>query len=108
MALTKQNLAESIHRQVALLKYQSTHLVKALLEIIKRTLESGEDVLISGFGKFWLKDKEARKGRNHETGENLILRARRVVRFRCSQGLAEKINEKGDIAMTHFCCNIYP
>jgi integration host factor subunit alpha len=95
MTLTKESLIDSVYSQIALTKYLSTQLVKSLLEIMKRTLESGEDVLISGFGKFWLKDKKARKGRNPETGEGLILRARRVVRFRCSQGLAKKINGKG-------------
>jgi integration host factor subunit alpha len=101
MTLTRDSLIDSVYSQLALTKYQSTHLVKSLIEIIKRTLESGEDVLISGFGKFWLKDKEARKGRNPETGEDLILRARRVVRFRCSEGLAEKINTRKKRTVRH-------
>lgn len=80
MTLTRESLIGSVHSQVALSKSRSADLVKALLEIIKRTLESGEDVLIGGFGKFWLKDKEARKGRKPETGEDLILRARRLLK----------------------------
>jgi integration host factor subunit alpha len=94
MTLTRESLIDSVYRQVALSKYQSTHLVKSLLEIMKRTLESGEAVLISGFGKFWVKDKKERKGRNPETGKDLILRARRVVRFRSSGVLIEKINTR--------------
>jgi len=77
---------------VALPKYQSTRLVKSLLEIIKKTLESEEDVLISGFGKFCVKDKEERKGRNPATGDGMMLRARRVVTFKCSGVFKRKIN----------------
>jgi integration host factor subunit alpha len=94
MPLTKQSLAESIHKEVALTKYQSTRLVEALLEIMKKTLASGEAVLISGFGKFAVRVKEEREGRDPSTGEDLTLRARRVVRFRCSEGLPKKINGK--------------
>jgi integration host factor subunit alpha len=65
-----------------------------LLEIIKSTLESGEDVLISGFGKFEVKEKNARRGRNPQTGSDLMLGARRVVIFKCSGVLREKMNGK--------------
>jgi integration host factor subunit alpha len=75
-----------------LLKNESIEAVESLLEIIKSTLESGEDVLISGFGKFCVKDKNERKGRNPATGETAILPARRVVTFKCSGKLREKIN----------------
>jgi integration host factor subunit alpha len=94
MTLTRQNLIDSVYSQVALPKYQSTRLVKSLLEIIKQTLESGEDVLISGFGKFIVKDKKSRKGRNPQTGNNLELDARRVVIFKCSAVLRENLNKK--------------
>jgi integration host factor subunit alpha len=67
--------------------------IESLLEIIKKTLENGEDVLISRFGKFSVKDKGERRGaRNFATGDNLTLNARRVVRFRCSERLREKVN----------------
>jgi integration host factor subunit alpha len=92
MTITRQKLIDSVYWQVDLPKYQSTRLIKSLLEIIKQTLESGEDILISGFGKFSVKDKEERKGRNPVTGDGMILRARRVVTFQCSGMLREKMN----------------
>ena len=67
-------------------------MVETLLEIIKSTLPSGEDVLISGFGKFNVKDKKERKGRNPATDEDLVLPARKVVRFKCSRKFRDKVN----------------
>jgi integration host factor subunit alpha len=95
MTLTKQDLIDLIYRQVTIPKYQSTRLVESLLEIIKHTLEFGEDVLISGFGKFYVRNKKKRKGRNPQAAEDMILRARKVVVFRCSGVLRERINGKG-------------
>jgi integration host factor subunit alpha len=95
MTLTKGHLIESVYNNGGYSKNKSIELVESLLEIIKSTLESGEDVLISGFGKFCVKDKNERKGRNPQTGEDKMLGARRVVIFRCSGVLREKINEKG-------------
>jgi integration host factor subunit alpha len=69
--------------------------VDSLLEIIKRTLENSEDVLISGFGKFCVKDKRERRGRNPQTGDDMMLGERRVVRFKCSGRLRDKINRRG-------------
>jgi integration host factor subunit alpha len=63
-----------------------------LLEIIKGTLEGGDDVLVSGFGKFCVKEKKKRRGRNPATGSDLILRERKVVTFKCSGKLRSKIN----------------
>ena len=70
--------------------------VESLVEIMKRTLEGGEDVLISGFGKFCVKEKKKRRGWNFHTGESITLNARRVVLFRCSGLLRDKINKKED------------
>lgn len=94
MALTKAQMIDSIYRQVDLPKARSTQVVESLLEIIKKTLEDGEDVLITGFGKFSVKDKRRRKGRNPHTGEDLMLAERRVVTFRCSGRLRDRINGK--------------
>jgi len=94
MTLTKENLIDSIYKQVGISKNKSTHLVESLLEIIKKSLENGEDILISGFGKFSVKEKNERKGRNPQTGEDLILKSRRVVTFRCSKSLRDTINGK--------------
>ena len=68
--------------------------LEILLEIIKRTLESGEDVLVSGFGKFCVKEKQERRGRNPSTGEDMMLAPRKTVTFKCSGKLRDKINGK--------------
>jgi integration host factor subunit alpha len=70
-------------------------LVDNVFELIKKSLESGDDVLISGFGKFMVKKKAQRRGRNPATGGDLTLDARRVVVFRCSPVLREKMGEEG-------------
>ena len=95
MTITKTKLVESICRKSELPKQESISAVESLLEIIKRTLESGEDVKISGFGKFCVKDKKERKGRNPEAGDDMILRARRIVTFKCSNLMRDKINGNG-------------
>jgi integration host factor subunit alpha len=96
MTLSKARIIEQIQETLGFSKKQSTDLFETLLEIIKRNLESGEDVLISGFGKFCVNDKKERRGRNPATGQDLILDKRRVVTFKCSKGLREKINSATD------------
>ena len=96
MTVTKETLINKVYHQVGLSKARSKQVVEALIEIIKKTLESGEDVLISGFGKFMIRDKAARKGRNPQTSEELQLRARRVVSFKVSGVLKKKINSPKD------------
>ena len=91
-ALTKIQIVESIHNQIGLPKNKSTEIVETLLEIIKSTLGSGEDVLISNFGKFCVKSKKERKGRNPATGDDLMLEPRKVVTFKCSGKLRERVN----------------
>ena len=95
MTLIKTKLIDSIRKQVNLRKNKSTQVVDSLLEIIKKTLEEGEDVMISGFGKFCVKEKGKRRGRNPHTGEDLMLAERRVVVFRCSEVLRDKVNGEG-------------
>jgi len=92
MALTKAEVIEIVYKELGLPKNHCTELVETLLEIIKTTLENGEDVLVSGFGKFCVKDKKQRRGRNPATGEDLTLDQRRVVTFKCSHLLRDKIN----------------
>ncbi len=94
MPVTKATLADSIFKTSDLQKNQSIVIVDSLMEIIKSTLESGEDILITGFGKFTVKDKKTRTGRNPQTEKPLQLDARKVVLFRCSAVLREKINKK--------------
>ena len=93
MALTKDEIVKSLAKENGYLLKQSVELIETLLELIKFTLASGEDVLISGFGKFCVNEKRQRKGRNPATGEDLILAARRVVTFKCSGQLRKRINE---------------
>ena len=76
-------------------KSKSFGLVGSLLKIMKTTLANGENILISGFGKFSVKDKNDRRGRNPSTGEDMMLEARRVVTFKCSLPLKQKLNGKG-------------
>jgi integration host factor subunit alpha len=92
MTLTKADIIAAIAEQNGYTKNKSIETVEALLEIIKRSLESGEDVLISGFGKFRIKEKAERKGRNPATGNDLMLRPRKVVTFKWSGKLRDRIN----------------
>ncbi len=92
MTLTEADIVEAVHSNLGLPKNQSTDIVESLLEIIKSALEGGDDVLISGFGKFCVNDKAERRGRNPATGEDLTLGARKVVTFKCSGILRDKIN----------------
>jgi len=95
MSITKAHLVDSIHNQLDLPQNQSVQAVESIIEIIKKTLENGEDVLITGFGKFFVKEKGDRRGRNPQTGEDLMLGARKVVVFKCSGKLREKVNSGG-------------
>ena len=92
MALTKSQITDAIAKQNGFTRKKSTETVETILEIIKSTLASGDDVLISGFGKFCVKDKRERKGRNPATGEEMMLAPRRVVTFKCSGKLRDRIN----------------
>lgn len=92
MALTKADIVNSIQDDLGFTKKKSSEILECLLEIIKHTLDTGDDVLISGFGKFCVRKKRSRRGRNPATGEDMILDPRRVVTFKCSGKLREKIN----------------
>ena len=92
MTLTKSQIVDALHDQLGFSRKSSAEMVETLLEIIKRKLENSEDVLISGFGKFCVKEKNERRGRNPATGEDMLLRKRKVVTFSCSKVLRNKIN----------------
>jgi len=92
VALTKAQIVDTIVDQIGFTQKHSFEIIEILLEIIKKTLESGEDVLISNFGKFCVKEKRERRGRDPATGQDMILKPRKVVTFRCSDTLREKIN----------------
>ncbi len=93
MSLTKKPIIERVS-ELGFSKKDSTEIVEALLEIIKSSLANGEDVLVSGFGKFQVKEKSPRRGRNLVTGEDMLLDARNVLTFRCSGKLRARINER--------------
>jgi integration host factor subunit alpha len=93
MTLTKDAIISTVAESNGYSRNQAVELVETLLEIVKSKLASGEDVLISGFGKFSVKEKRERRGRNRATGEDMILAARRVVTFKCSGQLRDKINQ---------------
>ena len=92
MTLTKANIVEAVQTETGLTKYQSVDIVESLLELIKAKLESGEDVLVSGFGKFCVNHKSERRGRNPTTGEDHMITARKVVTFKCSGKLRARVN----------------
>ena len=94
MTLTKAHTVEALAEQKGYPKKQSFDTIETLLEIIKRTLVSGEDIMFSGFGKFCVKEKKQRRGRNPATGEDMMLEPRKVVTFSCSRKLRDKINGK--------------
>ena len=91
MALTKNDIFEGT-QELGFTKKRSVEIVETLLDIIKRQLGQGEDLLISGFGKFCVKKKSSRRGRNPATGDDLMLRERQVVTFKCSSKLRDRIS----------------
>jgi integration host factor subunit alpha len=94
MALTKQKLASKLQEAVGILKPESQKLIDVILEIMIATLENGEHLLISGFGKWEVKKKRPRKGRNPLTGADLTIDSRTVVKFSPSSTLRQKLNGK--------------
>jgi len=101
MALVKDDLVQTLYDQSGLSKQTSKALVDTVFKLIKKSLESGDDVLISGFGKFSVKKQAPRKGRNPATGEDLPLDARTVVTFKCSPVMRHRIN-----GQTGRCCRM--
>lgn len=93
MSLTKDDIAKALAKENGYKLNQSVELIETLLELIKSNLASDEDVLISGFGKFCVKRKRERRGRNPSTGEDMMLAPRRIVTFKCSGQLRKRINE---------------
>ena len=94
MTLTKAHIAETVWRKTDISKIRSTELVDTVFEVIRQTLESKEDVLISSFGKFSVQEKRQRRGRNPQTGEPMTIAPRKVVTFKCAGVLRNKINKK--------------
>lgn len=93
MALTKADFAERLFDELGLNKREAKEMIELFFEEIKNSLENGEQVKISGFGKFELRDKKSRPGRNPKTGEEIPISARRVVTFRSGQKLKARAEQ---------------
>ena len=92
MSLTRLDLVERLKKAVGLKRNERTRVIESLLEVIKSTLEQGENLLISGFGRFEVQDKAPRKGRNPDTGETMTISARRIVVFKTSKVFRKQLN----------------
>jgi len=92
LALTKTDIVELIAEKNDFKPTEAKDVLEELIEIIKSTLASGEDLMISGFGKFQVNEKKPRKGRNPATGESMVLDRRRIVTFKCAGKLKDRIN----------------
>ena len=95
MTITRREITEAVQKELGCSKTQSIEIIENLIELIISSLENDEDVLVSGFGKFCIKDKNARRGRNPATEESMILPARKVVTFKCSGQLRKRVNSMG-------------
>jgi integration host factor subunit alpha len=93
MALTKEKLITHLETQLGIGRQESRQIVERFFKIMKDTLSRGEDLLISGFGKFSVRQKKARRGRNPQTKERITLAARKVLVFKASGVLRKRINE---------------
>jgi integration host factor subunit alpha len=90
--MNKKNIVEAIHERVGFSRRETAAIVDSTLESIKKALTEGEPVMISAFGKFSVREKRAHKGRNPKTGEAMTLPARKVITFKVSRVLKERIN----------------
>jgi integration host factor subunit alpha len=96
MTLTKAHIVEALFARNIFTKPQSAQIIDTLFELIKQSLQNGEEVLITGFGKFSVQEKRARRGRNPQTWEPMMLPSRKVVTFKCSGVLRARVNGQGD------------
>ena len=94
MAVTKADIVDSVSKRLGMTKNRSFEVFETTLGLMKKALEDGEDVLVSGFGKFCVVEKRARKGRNPKTGSEMMLAPRRIVTFKCSGILKNKVKEQ--------------
>ena len=92
MTMTKADIVERIYDKVGFSKKEATEVVEAIFELLKRRLERGEKVKVSGFGNFVVNEKRPRKGRNPQTGEEIVITGRKVLSFKASQVLKKTMN----------------
>jgi len=90
--MTKADIVEKIYEKIGVSKKESAELVELVFEIMKNTLETGDKIKIAGFGNFVVKDKADRRGRNPQTGEEIVITARKILTFKPSQVLKASIN----------------
>ncbi len=93
--MTKSDIVEAVYQNVGFTKKRAAEVVNLILDTMKEALEDGKKVKISGFGNFEIREKEARKGRNPQTGAEITISERRVLTFKPSQVLKERLNGKG-------------
>ena len=91
MTITKDSLVEMVHNEIGLNKREAKELIESFFEQIKKSLEEGNDIKLSGFGNFNLRDKSPRPGRNPKTGEEVTISSRRVVTFKSGLKLKSKL-----------------
>ncbi|MBF0611018.1 MAG: integration host factor subunit alpha [Magnetococcales bacterium] len=96
--MTKAEIVESIYRKMGITKREAADLVESFFELVRQQLEDGESIKLSGFGNFEIREKRSRRGRNPKTGEEIEITARKVLTFKPSQILRQKVN--GDDAET--------
>ncbi|MGA3118855.1 MAG: integration host factor subunit alpha [Syntrophobacteraceae bacterium] len=96
MTLTKAHLIEALFAENLFTKTQSAQIIDTIFELIKQSLQNAEDLLITGFGKFSVKEKHERPVRNFQTGKPMTLQPRKVVTFKCSMVLRVGVNGQGD------------
>ncbi len=94
MTLTKANIVDTVYARTELTKKEASNYVNEVLELMKETLEGGEEIKVSGFGKFEVRRKGERLGRNPRTGEEILIPERKVLRFKVSQVLKDELNGK--------------
>lgn len=93
--LTKADIVESVHRRIGFSKKDSSEITEKVFEVIKKSLERGEHVKLSGFGKFEVRQKRKRRGRNPQTGEEIVITERKVLSFKASQILRQALATSG-------------
>ncbi len=91
--MTKADIIENIYEKVGISKKETSNVVQSIFDIIKDTLEDGENVKVSGFGNFTVRSKKTRRGRNPQTGEEITISARKVITFKPSNVLKDLIND---------------
>ncbi len=90
--MTKADIVEKIYEKVGFSKKESAELVELVFDIMKNTLETGDKIKVAGFGNFVVKEKADRRGRNPQTGEEIVITARKILTFKPSQVLKASIN----------------